>query len=146
MAINFQDPRLQRSKQKMAALGSDSKAIFNTAAATADFAEREAIKQLKLQSIGREVKSRKDSLAHRQAQFNAQEFARSIDLKDSNRRMVLAEDDLDFQKKTGRNAAILGGLSILPKTYLGYQQYKSSGQKASDVVQLAKEIQASYGG
>jgi hypothetical protein len=131
MTINFQDPRLQRARQKMAALSPESAAIFDTASATSKFASNDMMKQLKLMRFGNQLKARRENFALRQRERIG--------------KLNLAQDQFGFEKKQGKTAAILSGLSIIPKAYLGYKAYQESGQNAEDVLKLARRIQQSTG-
>ena len=63
-----------------------------------------------------------------------------------NRKFKLQKGEYRDAKKQGRIAMALGLAGLIPKTYLGYQGYKKSGQTANDVIELAKEIDSLWGG
>ena len=129
MTINFQDPRLQRERQKMAALGPDSAAIFDTAAATSKFAQNDMMKQLALMRAGNQIKARRENFDLRQRERIG--------------KLNLAKDEFDFQKDQGKSAMMISALGLIPKSYMGYKAYQQSGQNAEDVIQLAKRLQMS---
>jgi hypothetical protein len=129
MTINFQDPRLQRERQKMAALGPESAAIFDTAAATSKFAKNDMMKQLALMRAGNQIKSRRENFDLRQ--------------RDRIGKLNLAKDEFKFQKDQGKSAMMISALGLIPKAYMGYKAYQQSGQNAEDVIQLAKRLQMS---
>ena len=144
MALNFQDPRLQREKQKILALGPETRAILNTAAATSAFAENDAMRSLRLQSIATERKNKENMLANQQASLNLTKAQQTSQRRAGQRAYNLDKEDFKFAKKQGKRAAILAGLSILPKAYMGYQNYRASGKKVEDILDLAKNIQNSF--
>jgi hypothetical protein len=129
MTIDFHDPRLQRQRQKMAALGPESGALFDTAAATSQFAGNRAMQKLLLMRIGNQLKDRR----------------RNFDLRQKERinQLNFAKDQFDFEKRQGRIAATISGLGLIPKSYLSYKAYKQSGQTAEDMLAAARRIQES---
>jgi len=126
----------------MAALGPESKAIFDTAAATSKFADNEAMKRLSLLRAGNRVKNQKSALQARRDRFNVQHKNRVKNLK-------LDKRSFAFDKKQGKRAALISGLSLIPKAYLGYKSYQQSGKTADDKLKAADRIRsmtASIGG
>jgi hypothetical protein len=146
MTINFKDPQLQRSRQKLLALGPESRAILNMASATSAFAERDAMKNLRLQSIATDLKSRRNSLSNKKAGLAQQVFSNKVNETSANRDLQFGKDEFKFGKKQGKRATILAGLGILPKAYTGYLNYKTSGQTAKDAIKLAQSIGKSTSG
>jgi len=132
MAINFQDPRLQRTRQKMAALSPESGALFDNAAATGQFAKNDMMKQLALMRTGHALKTRRQNFQLRQ--------------QERYDRLNLAKDKFKFGKRQGKIATAISALGIIPKAYMGYQAYKQSGKSAEDVMKLAQRIQQSTAG
>ena len=146
MTINFQDPRLQRTRQKIASLGPESRAIMNTAAKTADFAKTQGARDLELMRIGTGLQAKRNALEVQKLNFANQQVARASDLSLQNRRFGLQQEEYKDAKRQGKLALAIGGASIIPKAYMGYQAYKKSGQTSEDVIKLAKEIDSLWGG
>jgi hypothetical protein len=140
MTINFQDPRLQRRKQKMAALGPESRAILNTAADTAEFAGNEAMKELKLMTIGNVLKGKRQALDIDKREFQNIQMQRRMSTDDAIAAHRLTNKQIRFDKKQGRRAMILNALGLIPRAYMGYQAYKQSGQTAEDLIELANRV------
>jgi hypothetical protein len=140
MTINFQDPRLQRQKQKLAALGPESRAILNTAAATSEFAGNEAMKELKLMNIGNVLKGKRQALDIDRRDFRNTQTRRRIQMDDAIAAHQLANRQYRFDKDQGRKAMILNVLGLIPRSYMGYQAYKQSGQTAEDLIELASRV------
>lgn len=126
MTINFQDPRLQRTRQKMAALSPESAALFDNAAATGDFAKNDMMRQLALMRTSHALKSRQENFANRQRERMGQ--------------LNLAKDKFDFEKSQGRTGAIISALGLIPQGYMGYKVYQESDKKAADIMKLANQI------
>jgi len=136
MTINFDDPRLQRERQKMMSLGQDSAAIFDNAAATSKFAEKDMMKQLALMRAGNQIKARRENFDLRQKErINKLSLAKGQHKLDKN--------TFGFEKDQGKIATLISGVGLIPKAYLGYKAYQQSGQTAEDVIQLANRIQQS---
>jgi len=129
MTINFKDPRLQRARQKIAAMNPAQRAIFNASTATASFASNEMAKDLQLTRIGNRLTSRRES-------FNLRNKIRKRDLSLSKKRY-------NFEKKQGKTATAISGLGILPTGYLSYKAYKNSGQTAKDIINWSDRIRKS---
>lgn len=129
MTINFQDPRLQRSRQKMAALGPDSGAIFDNWSASSDFAERDAIKNLRLLRTGHRLKTQRENFKLRQQERMDQ--------------LNLAKDRFDFDRRQGIIGSAIAGASLIPQAYLGYKGYQQSGKTVEDLLKLRDRIQGS---
>jgi hypothetical protein len=146
MTINFQDPRLQRSRQKMASLGPESRAIFNNASNTANFADTEGGRQLKLMQIGSRLQARKNALDINRRNFQNTKDRRAADSRVQNRKFSLQKGEYKDAKKQSRISMALGLGSLIPKAYMANQAFKKSGQTSEDVIKLAKEIDGSWGG
>jgi len=126
MTINFQDPRLQRARQKVLSMSPEQAAIFDASAATSTFAQSEAIKDLKLMRIGRQLEDRRRNFNLRNKQrINA------LDLEKSN---------YEWSKKQGRIATAISGLGIVPKAYLGYKSSQKDNMTAQEILEAAKKI------
>jgi hypothetical protein len=136
MTINFQDPRLQRERQKMAALGPESGAIFDTAAATSKFANNDMMKQLALMRAGNQIRARRET-------FDLRQKDRINKLNLAQGKLDLRTDTFQHEKDEGKSAMMISALGLIPKAYMGYKAYQQSGQNAEDVIQLAKRLQMS---
>ena len=145
MTINFQDPRLQRTRQKIAALGPESRAIMNTATETAAFAKTQGARDLELMRIGTSLQNKRNALDIQRRQFSNLQASRASDLALQGRKFGLQKEEYSDAKRQGKIALMLGGASIIPRAYMGYQAYKKGGQTSEDVLKLAKEIDAAWG-
>jgi hypothetical protein len=124
---------------------------MNTAAQTADFAGTKGARDLELMRIGTALQNKKNALANQRAGLDIQrqnvanqQFARSSDLALKNRRFGLQKDEYKDAKRQGKIAMLLGGASLIPRAYMGYQGYKKSGQTSEDVIKLAKDIDSAW--
>ena len=126
---DMQDPQLQRARQKMLTMEPQSKAILSTAAIDANFAGRDAMRQLKLAQISSDIQNRENA-------FNLHE-------RNTNQQMNFDKDAFDFSKKQNMIGTLLSGAGLVPKIYMGSQVYGQSSKSAKDMMELAKTISES---
>ncbi len=120
------DPKFQRQLQKMAAMGPESKAIFNAGAAEEAWASTNAAKNLRLMQIGNDLKNRKKSF--------------QINMNYKRRNQQLREKAFGHQKRQDRYGTILGALNLGVTGATSYMKNKSSLRQAKRTNDLYERL------
>ena len=120
------DPRFQRTLQKMRAMSPESKAIFNSAAAAESFAGKEAAKQLRLLQMGNDLRNRR-------RRFNI-----NMDYKKG--ASHLRDRALSHTKRQAKFENILGALNVGATGLLSHMKNKQNLRQARRTNELFERL------
>ncbi len=138
------DPKFQRTLQKMAAMSPESKAIFNASAAEGAWAVTDAAKNLRLMQISNDLKNRKKSfeinMDYKRAGLDYKKKKLSNLFAYQQGQQHLTDKALRSQKRQDKYGNILGVLNLGVTGVLGSLKNKQNLRQANRTNNLLERI------
>lgn len=123
------DPRFQRTLQKMRAMSPESRAIFNAGAAEEAWAATDAAKSLRLMQIGNELQNQKRSFQINMDYRRGQQDLRRQELAQSAHQSRRARHDRSRENRWGM---IMGATNLGTTALLSRMRNRSAQREAAD--------------
>lgn len=120
------DPKFQRTLQKLAAMSPSSKAIFNSAVAEEAWAATNAAKKLRLMQIGNDLKNRKKSF--------------QINMNYKRGMQHLSDKALGYRKRQDKYGTALGLLNLGTTGLLSSMRNKAARRQADRTNMLLERL------